>query len=274
MKFAGRLQVAGDPDPGVAVVVNLHAGRLAVTQGAEELGSWALGDVRVSPLGRGRFALNIEEDQTIFAADDPVGFAHEAIPAIETARRGSPSGLLERLWSLFSEPSPPVGADPPELARPPVLTVVQSVPDPEEPEPAAPTAPIARPTPASPRPRRCVATRRDGLPCRCPIVGASGLCFSHDPDRKAERLAARRRGGKAARKTPRSTPGTDVMTRVLHRLDELIDEVQSGEIEPEVARAVADLVQAVCSTIGLGALPPSIEFVDEPTPRSATRNAL
>lgn len=39
----------------------------------------------------------------------------------------------------------------------------------------------------------------DGLPCRSPLgLGASGLCLSHDPKRKAAARAVRAAGGRAA----------------------------------------------------------------------------
>ena len=46
-------------------------------------------------------------------------------------------------------------------------------------------------------PKNCTATNRDGSPCNGYAVTASDYCFHHDPARAAERLHARRKGGRA-----------------------------------------------------------------------------
>ena len=44
---------------------------------------------------------------------------------------------------------------------------------------------------------RCAATNRKGDPCGGWAIGESVFCFAHDPERAAERLAARAKGGHA-----------------------------------------------------------------------------
>ena len=44
---------------------------------------------------------------------------------------------------------------------------------------------------------RCTAVNRSGQPCGGWAVGDSEFCFAHDPDRAAERAAARAKGGRA-----------------------------------------------------------------------------
>jgi hypothetical protein len=45
--------------------------------------------------------------------------------------------------------------------------------------------------------RRCIATTKDGTPCRAYALAGSDYCYQHDPDRAVERREARSRGGRA-----------------------------------------------------------------------------
>ncbi len=44
---------------------------------------------------------------------------------------------------------------------------------------------------------KCTATTQNGTPCQAYALAGSDYCFHHDPDRSAQRLAARSRGGRA-----------------------------------------------------------------------------
>jgi hypothetical protein len=48
--------------------------------------------------------------------------------------------------------------------------------------------------------KRCKTKTKKGKPCKAPAVGNNGYCFFHDPDREADRQAARERGAKAPRR--------------------------------------------------------------------------
>jgi hypothetical protein len=47
---------------------------------------------------------------------------------------------------------------------------------------------------------RCKGTNRKGEPCGAPPLDGSDYCFFHDPDREAERQAARIKGAKSPRR--------------------------------------------------------------------------
>ena len=42
---------------------------------------------------------------------------------------------------------------------------------------------------------KCEATTADGSPCQAPVRGGGRWCWFHDPELKADRAEARRRGG-------------------------------------------------------------------------------
>ena len=88
----------------------------------------------------------------------------------------------------------------------------------------------------------CNATTKAGAPCRMkPTV--SGYCFAHDPDREAERIAARRLGGQHRRRGTAGEPPEEVQFR---SLDDLL-----GVLESAVADAlVLDAGTQRCKTLG------------------------
>jgi hypothetical protein len=49
---------------------------------------------------------------------------------------------------------------------------------------------------------RCTAQKADGSPCRAAALPGKEHCLFHDPERAAERDAARSRGGRASHKPP------------------------------------------------------------------------
>ena len=94
---------------------------------------------------------------------------------------------------------------------------------------------------------RCPALRNDGLPCRSPVIGPSGYCYPHDPERalgqgfrKAQEARAR-----LIRK------GTARLTRVYARLDKAFRQVERGDLEPEKAMAMAQLARTMCAILEL-----------------------
>ena len=107
--------------------------------------------------------------------------------------------------------------------------------------------------------KRCHALRHDGLPCQSPVVGPSGYCSSHDPDRalgqgfrKAQEARARLR-----------TKGTARLTRVYTRLDKAFRQVERGDLDPDQAMAMAQLARTMCAILDL----------DEESPSSAHRSS-
>lgn len=130
-----------------------------------------------------------------------------------------------------------------QVATPPVLTPVPApTPAAEEitPEPTGPET-------AEQQEMACPAFTSDGLPCRSPILAPSGYCYSHDPERsvedgyrKAQEARARLRRKGAAR-----------LNKVYNRLDKAMREVERGELDPEVAMAMAQIARTMCAILDL-----------------------
>ena len=109
--------------------------------------------------------------------------------------------------------------------------------------------------------RRCSATRRDGTACRSPAhtIGPDGRCWAHSPARRAERAAARAKGGARksnAARLSKLVPAT--LRPVLATLLAALDEVHGGgagpTITPAQASAMASLAGAIVKVYGIGHL--------------------
>ena len=91
----------------------------------------------------------------------------------------------------------------------------------------------------------CRALRSDGLPCRSPIIGPSGYCHSHDPERPvADDL---RKALEARARLKRK--GTARLNRVYTRLDRALRQVENGELDPEKAIAMAQVARTMCAIL-------------------------
>ena len=103
-------------------------------------------------------------------------------------------------------------------------------------------------------PKHCQATRRDGQPCGATAQG-SGLCFSHDPARAADRADAYRRGGEnrstTARLEKRMTPR---LRGVVRRLEGAMASVEAGTMDPRTGTALATLARALIAAYELAEL--------------------
>lgn len=103
--------------------------------------------------------------------------------------------------------------------------------------------------------KRCVATRKDGQGCQAPALPNSQYCFAHDPDRKAQRDAARQKGGANSAKIirlrglipPRLVPVFDL-------LEQALQEVHDGRLDPKAAQAMASLARAMTTVLTAGEL--------------------
>jgi hypothetical protein len=208
------------------VVLELGDRQLRVIDDSEILGTWDLAQVIVEPLTRDRFALHVNDENLVFVAAQADQFGR-GLTAITQAR--ARPGMLDRWRSWLESWVPP--ADP--LPASPAVVMPQLLVE------------------ESARGGGCLASRRDGQPCRSPAVGASGYCFAHDPGRAPEHLEACRRGGRA--RSARSKPPSPGELAALYRqLDLAIEEVQAGTLDPRRALAPAGLVRAKCATLQLG----------------------
>jgi hypothetical protein len=101
----------------------------------------------------------------------------------------------------------------------------------------------------------CTATRADGQPCRAPALPGSGYCLNHDPNRAAERQAARERGGRNRADAVRL--GKLVPPRLLPiygLLEAALREVHDGTLDPRAATAMASLGRALVAVLTAGEL--------------------
>ena len=97
-------------------------------------------------------------------------------------------------------------------------------------------------------------------------MGASGYCFSHDPDREAERDDARRRGGENRSNSARLR-GL-VPPRLLATFDALEDamtEVHDGCLDAKQANAMASLARAMVSVLQAGELEERVRALEGKT---------
>ncbi len=100
----------------------------------------------------------------------------------------------------------------------------------------------------------CAGTRRDGQPCGAPAL-LGNHCFAHSPENAAARDQARRRGGQGKARTERAgklVPST--LRPVLAALLEVLGEVQSGDLAPGQANAVANVAGAIVKVYTSGQL--------------------
>ncbi len=88
--FDGRIQLAGDAAPELEVVVELDDRNVILVHSSGELGRWDKGSVHVSPIGRGWFALDVEDETVTFSPRRPGHFAAatvEMVPQVEEPKR-------------------------------------------------------------------------------------------------------------------------------------------------------------------------------------------
>ncbi len=100
---------------------------------------------------------------------------------------------------------------------------------------------------------KCLGHRSDGEPCRSPVVGESGYCFAHDPERTEEAQRARRRGGygsSAIQRTRNLAPAS--LRDVYTALEAAMGEVHDGRLAPARASAMAALARAMMQVITAG----------------------
>jgi hypothetical protein len=99
---------------------------------------------------------------------------------------------------------------------------------------------------------QCSATNQKGDPCRAP-AGANGLCFAHDPGRRAAFRSCVSKGGRSSKrgwpdlpKNPAEITDPAVWPRwVRARLCDLVAEVKSLAMEPREAAVLVQIYNAV-----------------------------
>ena len=101
----------------------------------------------------------------------------------------------------------------------------------------------------------CQATRRDGRPCKTPVVADSCLCFAHNPDLAAKRTEARRQGGRnkaRINRVQRLVPAS--LKPTIAVLFTALEEVHTGGLDPKQGQAMAALAGAIARLYSVGVL--------------------
>src|SRR5919202_1253775 len=103
--------------------------------------------------------------------------------------------------------------------------------------------------------RRCKGTTKAGQPCTFPMASESGFCYTHDPDRAAERKEARARGGRNRSNVVwmrQAAPAR--LAAVYDRLEDALIGVECGTLQPGQASAMAALARAMATIMQVGEL--------------------
>jgi len=116
----------------------------------------------------------------------------------------------------------------------------------------------------SPTAANCRGIRADGEPCGSVIVGETGLCFAHDPDREVQRAEARARGGSNSsnvRRLRRHVAGS-ALRDVFDRLDTALGQCHVGALAPARAHGMAALARAMIATLEVAELEERLEALE------------
>jgi len=177
--FDGRIQLNGEAAPELEVILELDDQFMVLGHSSGELGRWSRNSVRVAPIGRGWFAIDVEDETVTFLPRRPGHFAAatvDLVPVEETKKRfgrrtardktskESDAATLsrkerKRLRREEAAPAPLAAAGPVVDSAPPVAEVVAPTfepgpaPDVVEPaplpveSPPAPAEPVRAPRP-------------------------------------------------------------------------------------------------------------------------------
>ena len=100
---------------------------------------------------------------------------------------------------------------------------------------------------------RCLATRKDGSPCKGRALPSSDVCRFHSAQHLAEAPRLRVLGGRAKSRANRAgklVPAT--LRPVLDRLLAALARVDEGQMPARQAAALAALASAICRVYELG----------------------
>lgn len=118
--------------------------------------------------------------------------------------------------------------------------------------------------------RACAHIKDDGQQCGAGAMKNSRFCFFHDPEKEAERAAARRRGGKARHGQPSTnaiqqpeSAALDTPGAMLAALEYAYREAMHLDQSPAKADAIAGIVAAAAKVYEVGALAARIEALEK-----------
>ncbi len=101
--------------------------------------------------------------------------------------------------------------------------------------------------------RRCVGTNKQGRACRARPIKDRPYCLKHDPELANERLEWERAGGKGksnARRAEKRLPAD--LQDTLQSLYRTLGSLESGEMEPARATAMASVCRAIVAVFEMG----------------------
>ncbi|HJQ77552.1 MAG TPA: hypothetical protein VJ948_09880 [Acidimicrobiia bacterium] len=285
MRFKGQLLLPDENGPGLRVNLDVAAHHLAVESESGGLGAWPLEVVDVRRLEGDVFAMTVAGESLHFRAEDAISFAYSGLPAltrdVRPKTRSAFRGWLSNLWAESPQPPPETAQS--ETLEEPVLEVVEPIQLEDSAsrlgeidlhwndDRAADVSDVSTPAGSSPgdpfevedwispeepgRDRQaapgCRGRRQDGQPCQSPIVTPSGYCVSHDPRRT---VADGYRNAREARARLKER-STARLNQVYTRLDKAMRQVERGELDPEIAMAMAQLAQTMCAILDLDSEP-------------------
>jgi hypothetical protein len=115
----------------------------------------------------------------------------------------------------------------------------------------------------------CRALKKDGTPCPVRAIDEAGYCFTHHPDRAAERKAAQARGGHNRSNVARSRNAAPArLIPVYTKLEEALVKVEQGTLTPQQGTAMAAIAKALASILQVGELEMRLRELEQGVPPS------
>jgi hypothetical protein len=108
--FDGRIRLNGDAAPELEVIVELGDDYIVLGHSSGELGRWDRSSVAVTPIGRGWFTLNVEDETVTFLPRRPGHFAASTVDLV-------PVEVIERRWWQRSKATKEPPAETATLSR-------------------------------------------------------------------------------------------------------------------------------------------------------------
>src|SRR5215213_4891511 len=95
---------------------------------------------------------------------------------------------------------------------------------------------------------QCTAITQGGERCKGVAIDASGLCYSHHPNRAEARKRAARKGGQ---RSERGRPTTELAS-IKDRLERLAEDVLAGRIDRSDAAVAGQLLNYAIRAVSVG----------------------
>jgi len=92
---------------------------------------------------------------------------------------------------------------------------------------------------------KCIQIKSDDTQCLANALRGSEFCFSHDPDKRSEKLAAVRKGGlasKVRKKTVLKPPVLRQPSDALNLIEDTINRLRTEPMSTQQANSIASLV--------------------------------